>query len=78
MKVSVTAKVILDDKLGKLIKDQVVDLSDQKANFYIQRGDVILYQTKVVHERPVAPEVSVEAEEVDKKRGRKPKTWLTK
>lgn len=78
MKVSVTAKAIIDDKLGKLFKDQVVDLPDHKANFYIQRGEVVQYQTKVVHEKPVAPEVSVEAEDVDKKRGRKPKTWLTK
>ena len=78
MKVSITAKVILDDKLGKLMKDAVVDLPDHKANFYIQRGEVVQYQTKVVHERPVVPEVVVEAEDVDKKRGRKPKTWLTK
>jgi hypothetical protein len=78
MKVSITAKVILDDKLGKLMKDEVVDLPDHKANFYIQRGEVVQYQTKVVHERPVVPEVVVEAEDVDKKRGRKSKTWLTK
>ena len=78
MKVSITAKVILDDKLGKLMKNEVVDLPDHKANFYIQRGEVVQYQTKVVHERPVVPEVVVEAEDVDKKRGRKPKTWLTK
>jgi hypothetical protein len=78
MKVSVTAKVILDDKLGKLIKDEVVDIPDHKANFYLERGDVVRYQTKVVHERPIEPEVSIETEEVDKKRGRKPKTWLTK
>ena len=78
MKVSVTAKVILDDKLGKLTKDEVVDLPDHKANFYLERGDVVLYQTKVIHEQPVASEVEIEAEGVDKKRGRKPKTWLTK
>jgi len=78
MKVSVAVKAILDDKLGKLMKDEVVDLPDHKAKFYLERGDAVLYQTKVVHERPVVPEVVVEAEDVDKKRGRKPKTWLTK
>ena len=52
MKVSITAKVILDDKLGKLMKDAVVDLPDHKANFYLERGDVVRYQTKVVQEAP--------------------------
>lgn len=78
MKVSVTAKALLDDKFGKLIKDQVVELPDHKANFYIQRGEVVQYETKVVHERPAIPEVAVEVEDGEKKRGRKPRAWLTK
>jgi hypothetical protein len=78
MKVSVTAKALLDDKFGKLIKDQVVDLPDHKANFYLQRGEVVQYQTKVVNEVPSVPEVEVVSDDGEKKRGRKPRTWLTK
>ena len=65
MKISITAKAILDDKLGKLTKDQVVDLPDHKANFYLNRGEAVQYQTKVVYQAP-APTVSV-----DKPKGRK-------
>jgi hypothetical protein len=65
MKVSITAKAILDDKLGKLTKDQVVDLPDHKANFYLTRGEAVQYQTKVVYQSPV-PTVNV-----DKPKGRK-------
>ncbi len=78
MKVSVTAKALLDDKFGKLIKDQVVDLPDHKANFYLQRGEVVQYQTKVVNEVPSVPEVEVVSDDGEKKRGRKPRAWLTK
>lgn len=52
MKVSITAKAILDDKLGKLMKDDVVDLPDHKAQFYLERGEVTVYKTKVLHESP--------------------------
>jgi hypothetical protein len=52
MKVSVTAKVIYDDKFGKLKKGQSVELPDHKANFYLQRGEVEFYQTKVLRDRP--------------------------
>lgn len=54
MKVSVTAKAIFDDKLGKLTKGQEVDLPAHKAQFYLERGDVEFYQTKVLRDRPLA------------------------
>ena len=52
MKVSVTAKVIYDDKFGRLVQNQEVDLPDHKAKFYIERGDVEYYETKVLRDRP--------------------------
>ena len=52
MKVSVTAKFIYDDKFGKLKKGQSVELPDHKANFYLQRGEVEYYETKVLRDRP--------------------------
>ena len=53
MKVSVTAKSIFDDKLGKLVKGQTVELPDHKARFYIERGEVEFYETKVMRDRPL-------------------------
>jgi hypothetical protein len=89
MKVSVTAKTIFDDRMGKLTKGQVVDLPDHKAKFYIQRGEVEYYETKVLRERPypaagtplsaspvaqVSPSQTFEQSESGvKRRGRKPK-----
>lgn len=90
MKVSVTAKNIFDDKLGKLVKGQTVELPDHKARFYIERGDVEFYETKVMRDRPyqaVGTQLSAsqaaqalptqtlsESESGEKKRGRK-KAW---
>jgi len=53
MKISITAKAILDDKLGRLNKGQVVEMIEHKANFYIARGEAELYQTKVAREVPL-------------------------
>jgi hypothetical protein len=53
MKVSILKKVILDDKLGRLIHGQVVDLPDHKAQFYIARADAELYEKKVFRENPL-------------------------
>ena len=53
MKVSVIAKIMFDDNLGKLVKGQTVELPDHKARFYIERGDVEFYATKIVHESPL-------------------------
>jgi hypothetical protein len=87
MKVSVTAKAIFDDKLGKLIKGQTVELPDHKARFYLERGEVEFYETKVLRDRPyqavgtqqsASPAAPVlpaqtlsESESGEKKRGRK-------
>jgi hypothetical protein len=52
MKVHVIAKKILDDKRGTLFRGQVVDLPDAKADFFRKRGEVELYETKVLRDRP--------------------------
>lgn len=52
MKVSILKKAILDDKLGRLMHGQVVDLPEHKAQFYVARGDAELYETKVFRENP--------------------------
>ena len=52
MKIVITAKAINDDRHGRLRKDQVVDLIDHKAMFYVARGEAILYETKVKQDRP--------------------------
>lgn len=53
MKVHVISnKPMFDDKHGRLVKGAVVDMLEHKANFYLQRGEVEMYETKVVRERP--------------------------
>jgi len=52
MKVSVTAKVIFDDRHGRLPHGSVVEMIDHKARFFLARGDVELYETKVLRESP--------------------------
>lgn len=52
MKVHVVAKRIIDDKRGALFRGEIVDLPDQKATFYRKRGEVELYETKVLRDRP--------------------------
>ena len=47
-----TRKPVFDDNLGRLKEGDVVDIVDHKANFYIQRGEAICYQTKVLQDRP--------------------------
>lgn len=92
MKVSVTAKAIYDDKFGRVNRGQVIDLPDHKARFYLERGEVEYYQTKVLRDRPyqaagtplsASPAVQVSTEQTsnesdsgEKKRGRKPKLSL--
>jgi len=87
MKVSVTAKAIYDDKLGKLRKGQVVELPANKAQFYLERGEVEFYETKVLRDRPyqavgtplsaspaaqaLEPQTLSESDSGEKKRGRK-------
>jgi len=92
MKVSVTAKTIYDDKFGRVNRGQVIDLPEHKARFYLERGDVEYYQTKVMRDRPYqaagtpssaspavqvsTPQTSNESDSGEKKRGRKPKLSL--
>jgi hypothetical protein len=52
MKVAVTAKVIFDDRHGRLNKGAVIDMIDHKAKFFLARGEVELYETKVIRESP--------------------------
>lgn len=93
MKVSITAKAIYDDKFGRLNKGQTVDLPDHKARFYLERGEVEYYETKVVRDRPypaagkplsASPVAQAsqtqtlsESESGEKKRGRRPKASLS-
>ena len=89
MKVAITAKAIYDDKFGRIVKGQTVDLPDHKARFYIERGEAEYYETKVLRDRPllvageplsaspaaqVSPQQTLsESDSGVKKRGRKPK-----
>jgi len=52
MKVSILKKTLLDDKLGRLMYGEIVDLPEHKARFFLERGDVELYETKVIRENP--------------------------
>ncbi len=52
MKVAVTAKLIFDDRLGRLPHGSVVEMIDHKARFFLARGEVELYETKVLRESP--------------------------
>ena len=61
MKITITTKKKpIDDKLGRLEFDKTYDLPDHKANFYIQRGEAICYQTKVMQDRPLVGAGTVE------------------
>ena len=53
MKITIlTKKQPIDDKLGRLKTGETYDMPDHKANFYIQRGEAVCYQTKVLQDRP--------------------------
>ena len=47
-----TKKPVFDDVHGRLNEGDVVDVSAQKANFYIKEGLAMCYQTKVLQDRP--------------------------
>lgn len=56
MKIVITTKKpVFDDNLGRLKEGDVVDILDRKANFYIQEGLAMPYQTKVLQDRPLPP-----------------------
>ena len=43
---------IYDDLKGRIVKNQVLDLPDHKARFYIGEKLAVCYQTKVMQDRP--------------------------
>lgn len=61
MKIVITTrKPVFDDQLGRLKEGDVVDILDRKANFYIQEGLAMPYQTKVLQDRPLLDAGKVE------------------
>lgn len=61
MKIVITTrKPVFDDQLGRLKEGDVVELQDRKANFYIQEGLAMCYQTKVLQDRPLVDAGTVE------------------
>ena len=55
-----TRKPVFDDSLGRLKEGDVVEITERKANFYIQEGLAMCYQTKVLQDRPLADAGKVE------------------
>lgn len=55
-----TRKPVFDDQLGRLKEGDVVEIADRKANFYIQEGLAMCYQTKVLQDRPLVGAGKVE------------------
>lgn len=54
MKIHITSrKPILDDRHGRLVTGQIVDVVDNKALFYIQRGEAEMLEVKDKRERPL-------------------------
>lgn len=71
MKITMKSKrPLLDDKLGRLMHGDVVEMPEHKARFYLERGDASAYLTKVVDEAPYVEEV---VQETPKLRARKAK-----
>ena len=61
MKIVITTrKPVFDDQLGRLNEGDVVEIADRKANFYIQEGLAMCYQTKVLQDRPLVGAGKVE------------------
>lgn len=52
MKITITAKAVIDDRLGRLTKGTTVELPEHKALFYLKRNEAEMYDTKVIRERP--------------------------
>lgn len=54
MKIVITSKKpINDDVKGRLANNTVIDLPDHKAMFYIERGEAVRYETKVLQDNPL-------------------------
>lgn len=60
----ISRKPILDDRHGRLITGQIVDVVDNKALFYIQRGEAEALETKEKRERPLPPAGKMEQSSV--------------
>lgn len=70
-----TRKPVFDDKLGRLKEGDVVEVADRKAMFYIQRGEAMCYQTKVLQDRPcVADGLTAQSSALDQGRAYATKT----
>ena len=61
MKVRVTARTLLHDKLGTLVKGRVVDLPESQARDFLRRGFVEHYETKIIRTLPATPGNPLEA-----------------
>jgi hypothetical protein len=55
MKVTVKARTLLHDKLGRLREGQVVELPEAQAREFLRRGFVEHYDTKVLQTNPQPP-----------------------
>lgn len=55
MKVTVKARTLLHDKLGRLREGQVVELPERQAAEFLRRGFVERYDTKVLVTNPQQP-----------------------
>lgn len=55
MKVTVKARTLLHDKLGRLREGQVVELPENQAREFLRRGFVERYDTKVIQSNPHLP-----------------------
>jgi hypothetical protein len=54
MQIVITSKKpLLDDRFGRLVDGQTVDMVEHKALFYVARGDAVRYETKVQQDRPL-------------------------
>lgn len=65
MKVTIKAKVLYHDTLGKLSAGDQVELPESQAQSFIAQGWAEQYETKVIQQKPVA------ANDPVKPRGRK-------
>lgn len=54
MKIVITSKKsIKDDVKGRLPLGTVIDLPEHKAMFYIERGEAVRYETKLLEDNPL-------------------------
>lgn len=52
MEIIIDARVIYHDRLGKLEKGRRVEVPDNQAKEWLQRGWATRYETKVMQDRP--------------------------